>query len=113
MDQWSGTSVRTGSYLFDQKIIPDFAFKIITAYPEDSVIGENTSIEIVIPDVEKHDSIKRIKSNVFFDDVVGQEHIIGEGKLLYRLIKADKLTSIILYLNLDKYSSSNNLYNSL
>ena len=31
------------------------------------------------------------------DDVVGQEHIIGEGKLLYRLIKADKLTSIILY----------------
>ena len=37
IDQWSGTSVRTGSYLFDQKIIPDFAFKIITAYPEDSV----------------------------------------------------------------------------
>ena len=25
------------------------------------------------------------------DEVVGQEHIIGPGKLLYRAIKADKL----------------------
>ena len=31
------------------------------------------------------------------DEVVGQEHIIGKGKLLYRAIKADKLSSIILY----------------
>ena len=87
IDQWSGTSVRTGSYLFDQKIIPDFAFKIITAYPEDSVIGENTSIEIVIPDVEKNDSIKRIKSNVFFDDVVGQENAKKKSKLIYKYLK--------------------------
>lgn len=31
------------------------------------------------------------------EEFVGQEHIIGEDKLLYRLIKADKLTSIILW----------------
>lgn len=31
------------------------------------------------------------------DEVVGQQHIIGEGKLLYRAIKADKLSSIIFY----------------
>lgn len=31
------------------------------------------------------------------EEVVGQEHIIGKGKLLYRAIKADKLSSIILY----------------
>lgn len=31
------------------------------------------------------------------EEVVGQEEIIGEGKLLYRAIKADKLSSIILY----------------
>lgn len=84
IDQWSGTNVRTGSYLFDQKIIPDFAFKVITAYPEDSVIGENTSIEIVIPDVENSDSIKRVKSNVFFDDVVGQENAKKKSKLIYK-----------------------------
>lgn len=31
------------------------------------------------------------------DEVVGQEHIVGRDKLLYRAIKADKLTSVIFY----------------
>jgi putative ATPase len=31
------------------------------------------------------------------DEVVGQQHIIGRDKLLYRAIKADKLTSVIFY----------------
>ncbi|QUI24652.1 replication-associated recombination protein A [Vallitalea pronyensis] len=31
------------------------------------------------------------------EEVVGQEHIIGKGKLLYRAIKADKLGSLIFY----------------
>ena len=31
------------------------------------------------------------------DEVVGQEHIIGKGKLLYRAILADKLSSLIFY----------------
>ena len=31
------------------------------------------------------------------EDFVGQEHIVGKGTLLYRAIKADKLSSIVLY----------------
>ena len=31
------------------------------------------------------------------EEVVGQEHIIGKDKLLYRAIKADKISSIIFY----------------
>ena len=31
------------------------------------------------------------------DEVVGQQHIIGKDKLLYRAIKADKLRSVIFY----------------
>lgn len=31
------------------------------------------------------------------EEVVGQEHIIGKGKLLYRAIKADKLGSVLFY----------------
>lgn len=31
------------------------------------------------------------------EEVVGQKHIIGKDKLLYRAIKADKLSSILLY----------------
>ena len=31
------------------------------------------------------------------EEVVGQEHILGKGRLLYRAIKADKLSSVIFY----------------
>ena len=40
-EQWLGTIVKEGNYLFDQKIIPDFAFKVITiSFPNNSVIGK-------------------------------------------------------------------------
>ena len=31
------------------------------------------------------------------DEYVGQEHILSKDKMLYRLIKADRLSSIILF----------------
>ena len=31
------------------------------------------------------------------EEFYGQEHIVGKDKLLYRLIKADRLTSVILW----------------
>ena len=31
------------------------------------------------------------------DEVAGQQHIIGKDKLLYRAIKADKISSLIFY----------------
>ena len=34
---------------------------------------------------------------VTLEEVVGQQHIIGRDKLLYRAIKADKLSSVIFY----------------
>ncbi|MDE6635200.1 MAG: replication-associated recombination protein A, partial [Lachnospiraceae bacterium] len=34
---------------------------------------------------------------VILEDVVGQQHIIGRDKLLYRAIKADKLGSCIFW----------------
>ena len=34
---------------------------------------------------------------VRLEEVVGQQHIIGRDKLLYRAIKADKLSSLIFY----------------
>ncbi len=39
---------------------------------------------------------KRLRPTTI-EEVVGQEHILGKDKLLYRAIKADKLGSIILY----------------
>ena len=31
------------------------------------------------------------------DEFVGQEHILGKGKMLYRMIKADRISSVIFY----------------
>ena len=39
---------------------------------------------------------KRLRPETL-DEVVGQEHIIGKDKLLYRAIKADKISSLIFY----------------
>ena len=52
-------------------------------------VRENTS--------EKESPLaSRLRPSVL-EEVVGQQHIIGEDKLLYRAIKADKLSSIIFY----------------
>ena len=34
---------------------------------------------------------------VTLEEFVGQEHIVGKGKLLYRAIKSDRLSSVIFY----------------
>ena len=31
------------------------------------------------------------------EDFIGQEHVLGKDKILYRTIKADRLSSIILW----------------
>ena len=45
------------------------------------------------------------------DDYVGQEHVLGKDKILYRTIKADRLSSIIpvSYTHLDVYKRQESL----
>jgi AAA family ATPase len=69
-DQWLGMEVNSETYLFDQKIIPDFAFKVISAEPENSIISENTKIQIIVD--EKNKKSDSTKSTVKLADVVGQ-----------------------------------------
>ena len=47
--------------------------------------------------MEKESPLASRMRPVSLDEVVGQTHIIGKDKLLYRAIKADKLSSIIFY----------------
>ena len=46
---------------------------------------------------EKESPLASRMRPVTLDEVVGQKHIIGKDKLLYRAIKADKLSSLIFY----------------
>ena len=47
--------------------------------------------------MEKESPLAARLRPVTLDEVVGQQHIIGKDKLLYRAIKADKISSIIFY----------------
>lgn len=46
---------------------------------------------------EKESPLASRMRPVSLDEIVGQQHIIGKDKLLYRAIAADKLSSLILY----------------
>ena len=48
-------------------------------------------------DKEKESPLAARLRPTTLDEVVGQKHIIGKDKLLYRAIKADKISSIIFY----------------
>ncbi|MBP5198878.1 MAG: replication-associated recombination protein A, partial [Lachnospiraceae bacterium] len=48
-------------------------------------------------DMEKESPLAARLRPTTLDEIVGQEHILGKDKLLYRAIKADKISSIILY----------------
>ncbi len=47
--------------------------------------------------MEKESPLAKRLRPTALDEVVGQKHIIGKDKLLYRAIQADKLSSIIFY----------------
>ena len=48
-------------------------------------------------DMEKESPLASRLRPTRLEEVVGQQHIVGKDKLLYRAIKADKLTSVIFY----------------
>ncbi len=84
-DQWIGMDVSEGTYLFDQKIIPDFAFKVITVFPNNSVIGENTSI-VIVEEEKVKPTLKSIKTNFSISDVVGQESAKKKAKVIMKYL---------------------------
>jgi len=78
-DQWEGFRAAEGSYLFDQKLLPDYAFKIIRAHPDGSKITRNTSIILLENDREE---FHEVRSSITMNDVIGQE----DAKIKCRII---------------------------
>ncbi len=70
-EQWNGYKVHKNQYLFDQKMMPDFAFQVAEVRPDNSYITYNTSILVLAPD----NTVKLMKNerSIKFDDVVGQQ----------------------------------------
>ncbi|MBP3790903.1 MAG: AAA family ATPase [Methanobrevibacter sp.] len=85
-EQWQGLVVREKSHLFDQKIIPDFGFEIVTAKPDNSIISEMTKIKIITDKIDKKVDNK-IKSDIRLSDIVGQENAKNKVKVITRYLE--------------------------
>ena len=85
-EQWLGLNVQENSYLFDQKIIPDYGFKIITAKPNGSIISENTRIKIITENIAKNKNEKKSGLNIHLKDIVGQENAKNKVKVIMKYL---------------------------
>lgn len=86
-EQWLGLVVKENSYLFDQKIIPDYGFQIVSVIPNNSIIAENTEIKLLDIEERNLDTVKRIKTNVKISDIVGQENAKNKTKVLIKYLE--------------------------
>lgn len=84
-EQWNGYRVHKNQYIFDQKIMPDFAFQVAEVRPDNSYIGYNTSILVIAQDSKVE--LMKNKSNICFDDVIGQEKAKAKTKIITRFLE--------------------------
>ena len=86
-EQWLGLVVRENSHLFDQKIIPDYGFEIITAKPNNTIISENTKIKIITDELNKLKNESKVKSNILLSDIVGQKNAKNKVKVITKYLE--------------------------
>ncbi|MFH1774745.1 MAG: AAA family ATPase [Methanobacteriota archaeon] len=82
-EQWIGTTVAKGDYLFDQRIIPDFAFRVIKVLP----LGEVTVTGDTVIQIEKMpEELLRIAAYKF-KDIVGHEDVKRKCRIIIKYLK--------------------------
>ena len=85
-EQWLGLEVNENSYLFDQKIIPDYGFEIVTANPNGSIISEKTKIKLIDTEINKSNDEIKFDSSIKLSDIVGQENAKNKVKVLIKYL---------------------------
>ncbi len=88
-EQWLGLVVCEKSHLFDQKIIPDYGFEIVTAKPNNSIISDNTRIKIITDEIDSNID-KKVKSNITLSDIVGQDSAKSKVKVIGKFLEDPK-----------------------
>jgi AAA family ATPase len=83
-EQWMGTIVRKGLYLFDRYIMPDYAFQVIEVEPEEAIIAKNTKISLQSQSTTTEpESIRPVT----LSEVVGHEPIKRKCKLILEYLQ--------------------------
>ncbi len=83
-EQWMGTVVRRGVYLFDRYIMPDYAFQVIEVDPEESIISKRTKIHIETQSVTKPFNNSRTSN---LNEVIGHEQVKRKCKIILEYLQ--------------------------
>ena len=86
-EQWLGLEVNEKSYLFDQKIIPDYGFEIVTAKPNGSIISEKTRIKLIDEEINKIKDEVKIDASLKLSDIIGQDNAKNKVKVLIKYLE--------------------------
>ena len=86
-EQWLGLVVCENSHLFDQKIIPDYGFEIVSAKPNNSIISEKTRIKIITDELNARKDENSVKSKIFLSDIVGQKNAKNKVKVITKYLE--------------------------
>ncbi|MGY5871103.1 MAG: AAA family ATPase [Candidatus Thorarchaeota archaeon] len=83
-EQWMGTIVRQGLYLFDRYIMPDYAFQVLEVEPEESIISKSTKIHLQSRTSATESTSTRL---VTLDEVIGHEPIKRKCRLILEYLQ--------------------------
>jgi AAA family ATPase len=83
-EQWMGTFVQQGTYLFDRYIMPDYAFQVQEVEPEKSVVSKNT--KIILQSSTDTTSNVNIRS-VALEDVIGHKPVKQKCKIILEYLR--------------------------
>ena len=81
-EQWIGTVVKKGSYLFDRYVMPDFAFQVTKVEPEEAIVSKKTKISI-----ESTASSTTLSGRpINLEDVIGHENVKKKCRLILKYL---------------------------
>ena len=86
-EQWLGLEVNENSYIFDQKIIPDYGFEIVTAKSNGSIISEKTEIKLIHEENNKLSDEIKVDNKIKLSDIVGQQNAKNKIKVLIKYLE--------------------------
>ncbi len=86
-EQWSGYIVSKGTFLFDQFLYPDFAFKVISLIVEGNYSKGKISTETHISLKQEIKPLKVEYPKVFFKEVIGNRDAKDKCKIIMKYLK--------------------------
>lgn len=83
VEQWMGLEVEQGDYIFDQLLIPDYAFKVMLIAPSDGqIVTGQTKFEIDAPELKKS---RKFETKMI--DIVGLRQAKKKAQVIIRYLQ--------------------------